>query len=739
MRTLLIDNYDSFTFNLFQLLAEVNGEEPTVVRNDSTTWRRLARQRFDNVVVSPGPGRPERPADFGVCTDAIRSAKVPVLGVCLGHQGLGYLAGGTVAPAPEVVHGRLSAVLHDESELFAGIPSGFEAVRYHSLCVTDVPPSLEVIAWTEDDVVMGLRDVARPRFGVQFHPESICTSHGRALLENFRDLTLELAPPSQSRPSRAKTVVPVRAVPVPEEGPPTHQLLVRQLDVAPDAEQVFLGLFGADPHGWWLDSSRPDDPNSRFSFMGGSDGPLSERVYYDVGAGEVTVVRGDETETHRETVFDYLQRRLDAIRTRPSGRLPFAFDCGFVGYLGYELKADCAGAHVHRSTMPDACFLLADRLIAFDHREQAAYLVCLVDEETEASGRRWLDVTAARIAGLRPPGEPVYGTREEPVDFYLARTYERYLADIERCRHYLNEGETYEVCLTNKIKTDVIPDPLVLYRFLRRVNPAPFAAFMRDDERAIACSSPERFLRVARNRWVEATPIKGTARRDGDATEDMRLAEELRADEKNRAENLMITDLVRNDLGLVCEIGTVHVPHLFAVESFETVHQLVSTIRGRLRAELGVTDCIRACYPGGSMTGAPKKRTMEIIDELEDEARGVYSGALGYLALCGAADFNIVIRTVVMDGEETSIGVGGAIVVQSDPDDEYDETILKAEALMKAVVLCVNGPGETVREQSDAYPLVDELQAAARSRVTVETSRRSRRPAFLGRRDRARS
>ena len=212
-------------------------------------------------------------------------------------------------------------------------------------------------------------------------------------------------------------------------------------------------------------------------------------------------------------------------------------------------------------------------------------------------------------------------TERRPVGFRLARSHEQYLEDIEECKRQLIDGESYEICLTNKITADVSPDPLPLYR-----DPAPDQPGARSRptcgsarRRCMSCS-PERFLSVGRDRWAEAKPIKGTVRRSADPAEDVRLAEELRTDEKSRAENLMICDLLRNDLGVVSEIGTVHVPALLHIESYETVHQLVSTVRGLMREELEPPDCVRACFPGGSMTGAPKKRTMEIIDALEGEA-----------------------------------------------------------------------------------------------------------------------
>jgi para-aminobenzoate synthetase len=727
MSTLLVDNYDSYTYNVFHLLAAVSGEEPIVVHNDMVSWRALSRWDFDAIVLSPGPGRPQRWHDFGVCADILRHSEIPVLGVCLGHQGIGNLLRGVVGSAPTVMHGRLSHVRHDDSGLFTGIPQGFSVVRYHSLAVTgSLGPEGRVNAWTDEGVVMGIEHRRRPLWGVQFHPESIATEYGRRIVENFYN---RLGHRGSPRSRRARSATARSGLPhaQPDTSSSTHrkrkasrmQLRRRSIAGEPSLELLFASMFGGSQHAFWLDSADAPSRLAQCSFIGTSAGADRCVLEYDVTRKVVTTRRDDADRVETGSIFDVLDREIasraiDMPKISPRGLIG-----GFVGYLGYECKADCGSPNVHQSDAPDAVLMLANRVVAVDHVAHRTDLLVLAHGD-DAEAERWLEEAAALVYDVlaAPPGASV-GDEEDtadgslgPVTFTCGRGREQYLADIARCQAALAAGESYEVCLTDQISTSASPPPFELYRILRHTNPAPFGAYLKLGDLAVLSSSPERFLSVDRDRQVQARPIKGTTRRSDDPLEDEALRAELTHDEKTYAEHLMIVDLLRNDIGRVCEIDSVRVPELMVVEDYATVHQLISTVTGVLERERSPVQCVRACFPGGSMTGAPKLRTMSIIDETEREARGVYSGAIGYFGFDGSVDLSIVIRTIVLRPGATTIGAGGAIVMQSDPADEFDEILLKARAPMAAIAQAVTGSDSAEQWNVQLEPPIDDAQAA---------------------------
>jgi para-aminobenzoate synthetase len=679
VNTLLVDNYDSFTYNLYSLLTAVNGTEPTVVCNDSA-WDAIDFDCFDNIVISPGPGSPTRDGDFGISARIIAETALPLLGVCLGHQGLCSMAGARIERAPEPVHGRLSEIVHDGDDLFRGLPSPLLAVRYHSLVVADLPAELEVTARTTDGLIMAVRHRNRPMWGVQFHPESIASEHGHDILTNFRNST-----PVATRPRRA--AMPRRSVAVSPPSP--RRIQWRRIDHHPDPFQVYE-LFDRELGAFWLDGTARRELGSRFTVIGDGSGPHGHRVTYDVATSTVRLHRrGLPVEQLSESVFDYLKRQLHTCAVEPDPALPFDFQLGLVGYLGYEMKAETGGLAEHRSPYPDAAFVFAGRAVVIDHDAGCCYALCWSPARNDIHNDRWLQRIGERLERLEPADSSavVVPIVAQPEDLAMHHRYPptRYRKLIGACLDLIRAGETYEVCLTNTMTVDAVVDPLQAFEHLRAINPAPYAALLECDGVSVISASPERFLRITADGSAESKPIKGTRPRGRTALEDDALRRDLVASEKERAENLMIVDLVRNDLSRVCKPGSVHVPTLFGVETYASVHQLVSTVRGALRPAVDAIDAVRALFPGGSMTGAPKVRTMAILDRLEGSARGVYSGAIGYFSLTGAADLSIAIRTIVLEGTRAEFGVGGAITALSDPSAEYQETLVKSTALYTAL------------------------------------------------------
>lgn len=660
MRVLIVDNFDSFTNNIAQYLYEVCGEPPVVLPN-THSLEQLGLQRFDAVVLSPGPGHPGTAADFGVCREVLAHTALPILGVCLGHQGINCFFGGQVARAPQPVHGYRTRIRHDQSGLFAGIEQDFEVVRYHSLVCTEVPECLTVTARSACGLVMGIAHRERPVWGVQFHPESIDSQHGRQILRNF----IQLVQAARRSAGPHAVAQALRAV----GGPQTLTLEMQALVPAPAPFDSFNSQFSGRPAAFWLDSELAGREQARYSLMGACD-PDSALVFaYDVAQRCLDIQGPCGQQRLQGDFFDLMGAVVQQLQPARPSAWPFPFAGGLVGYLGYELKALTGGREAHASALPDALLYLPQNLLVFDHQDGSAW-------HCHVWGQRQ---PPPSVPATEPFQAPVFrpgAVAESALE--LADGSSAYQQKVHACLGQITAGESYEICLTNRARLTCREAPLQVYRRMRAISPVPYGAFIETGEFAVLSASPETFLRIDRDGRIRSRPIKGTRPRGGTPQQDVQLREELAGSAKDRAENLMIVDLVRHDLNGVCVPGSVTVPQAFAIESYSSVHQLVSTVEGQLRADIGPFAAIKACFPGGSMTGAPKRRTMEIIDGLEASARGVYAGALGWIGVDGYTDLSIVIRTAVLRDGVASFGIGGAIVADSDPAQEMQETLVKA-------------------------------------------------------------
>ena len=392
------------------------------------------------------------------------------------------------------------------------------------------------------------------------------------------------------------------------------------------------------------------------------------------------IERGDVTQLE-DNPFSVVQRLLSDFRTnrQPSGP---PFQGGAIGFFGYEmggLLERLPGTAVDDLALPDMNVGFYDWVVALDHANGRAWLIT-TNFSKEGRAKWALDrIREGRFASASKNGKPAIAT-----NLRSNFTRDQYIEAVRTVKRYIAAGDIYQANISQRLEARVDADPWALYQALRSTAPAPFGAYLGFPEASVLSGSPEQFLRVE-NGLVETRPMKGTRPRGTTPEDDDRLGRELAASEKDRAENIMIVDLLRNDLGRVCIPGTIRVPELFTVERYPNVHQLVSSVTGELRPEHDAVDLLTACFPGGSVTGAPKIRAMEIIDEIEPVQRGVYCGAIGYIGFDGSMQLSIPIRTMLTKGRQVYLQVGGGIVADSDPESEYQETLVKARGGLEAL------------------------------------------------------
>ncbi|CAH2213697.1 aminodeoxychorismate synthase component I [Tepidibacter aestuarii] len=443
--------------------------------------------------------------------------------------------------------------------------------------------------------------------------------------------------------------------------------MIREIQTNLNSFEIYT-LFKDDKYSFILDSAMDEKKLGRYSFI--SSSPFKILRYKD---SEVNPL-------------EKLRIELDKYKIKNNTELPFIG--GAVGYLSYDLGnyiEKLPRSVVDDIQSPDLYFGLYDWVIVIDHLMNKTFIA--TPDINVRDEKHIIDSVCNLINDAQNNGidRLCYEQKTFP-KVKLESNFKKkdYIDAIEKIRNYIKNGDIYQANMTQRFHGKVSMSSFELYRDLRRISPAPFGAFLNFEDIHILSNSPERFIKVSDN-FIQTRPIKGTRPRGKNEEEDLLLKNELLNSEKDKAELLMIVDLERNDIGRVSKIGTVKVPELFKLEEYANVHHLVSTVVGEMEKDKDIVDVISSTFPGGSITGAPKIRSMEIIDELEPTARNVYTGSVGYIGFDSSADFNISIRTIIKKDDDVFFQVGGGITWDSNPEDEYEETLHKAKSIMNAI------------------------------------------------------
>lgn len=474
---------------------------------------------------------------------------------------------------------------------------------------------------------------------------------------------------------------------------PVYREIFADLDTPLTA---FAKIAGRDPYAFLFESLEGDEKWGRYSFIG-----LDPILTFESSGTSITIRKGEKTEELEGDPLRELQKILESYRLPEDGFSMPNFYGGAVGYLGYDMvrfMEQIPEINKDPADLPDSFFIIPSLVLIFDNLRQTLTVVCCaeIDPAADPAGiyQTALDKINSTISKLRGspiPEELSCSGKTCPEHHFNSSVEKDYFKDmVEKAKEYILAGDIIQVVLSQRFYTQSDVSSLLLYRALRLINPSPYLFYLRLGNVVQIGSSPEILVRLEGNN-VEVRPIAGTRHRGSTPEEDAMLEEELLADPKEKAEHLMLVDLGRNDVGRVAEHGTVETHDLMAIERYSHVMHIVSGVRGKLAPGRDQFDVARACFPAGTVTGAPKIRAMEIIEELEPQKRGPYAGAVGYFGFSGNMDLCITIRTFVMEGDRLWVQAGAGVVADSDPEKEYQETINKARGLRRALELVEKG------------------------------------------------
>lgn len=596
------------------------------------------------------------------------ASELPVLAIGSASQHLAARYGHETTDEAQPVYGQPVTHWHAAQGLFAQLSNPVELISYHAWRLDHMNPEMFEIEATDDNgLVLAFRVRGTNHWGLHAEPAALQSTAGARLIENFLALaptrTEPVAASSQTAPQRQR-----------------YELYTRELTGELDTAATFATLQDGASAAFWLDSAAAHLGQGALTMMGTNAGKLSQTIRWDVTTNTIDLDSAGTVERIEADVFDYL---TDHAWDPAEPGNTHGFHGGWVGYLGYEAKQATVAGHVNRweAPTPDAYWIRPQTFIRYDHQAHTTTLYAYHDPMLLDELETVLVWGTTKSPEPVPPSAVGGRWRLEPDE------YEQRVAQIQ---DLLKSGRAAGICLTDTFCMDAAGlDGLELYFRLRAQNPAPYAAYLRlntfDDDIEVLSASPEKYLSIDAAGTIESKPIKGTVARSNDPQLDVDIAAQMAIDPKIQSENLMIADVLRDDLAAVTVAGSIQVPKLMAVESFATVHQLVTTVTGQLLRGISAPEALKAVFPGGSMTGAPKRVSLTVLDELETGPRGIYSGAIGWIGDNNTAECNVVIRSIVIADGQLTIGAGGAVVVDSDPAAEEQEKHLKARAQLRSI------------------------------------------------------
>jgi len=708
MKILLIDNYDSFTYNVYQYLKEMKNEV-ICTRNDKISIKEIEEMNPDIVFISPGPGNP---TSAGICLEVVKhfKGKISIFGICLGHQVIGEAFGGKIVHAKELNHGKTSKIYTNSKGVFKNLPSEFIATRYHSLVVEKetLPECFEITCQTSDGEIMGIRHKDYNIEGVQFHPESIMTDIGKNILLEFLQLTERLIGKYLSNASTDYEDANIIKL---DELNGVKKIGVKQYALKFNIKKNFLNIFEnirakyGECNCTILDSVEGPTIDCGNSYIGVF--PQYELIISNKKMKIITknkyiygifIENFKELYDIKEDNFNLEERKFSDIypiistifKAEKIHDLNIDFSNGLIGafsyeYLHYIEKIQNTNDSILK--FPDVHLKYFSTILQYD---KAASELVVIDNVITG-----IEQIKLNIEGLLEEKENLISnytdnnvTKESTVETFSNMTKEEFFDKVAIAKQHIKDGDIFQIQIGRRLHVKQKIKPFDIYKKLRKINPSPYMFYWECKDYQLISNSPELQLKVE-NEKVIIRPIAGTSKGKGKTKEEAKaLREDLENNPKEQAEHIMLVDLARNDIGRIAIPGSVKVSKLMNTEEFSNVFHLTSNVEGEILGEINTMKLFESTFPAGTLTGAPKVRAMEIINELENEERGPYGGAFGFFEFNGNILSSITIRTILRKGEDLYLQASAGIVADSKDYLEWNEIQHKTETIKQVLNTC---------------------------------------------------